>query len=60
MSDQLGINCHAGHGLCFDTVRPIAANQRMLELNIDHSLRGEAMFSGKKKAILRMPATCCW
>lgn len=54
LADQLGIECHAGHGLDFDTVGPIAAIPQMHELNIGHFLMGEAMFSGMKDAISRM------
>jgi len=54
LADQLGIECHAGHGLDFDTVGPIAAIPQMHELNIGHFLMGEAMFSGMQDAISRM------
>jgi 4-hydroxythreonine-4-phosphate dehydrogenase len=43
---DLGLECHAGHGLSFDTVGPIAAIPELCELNIGHFLIGEAMFMG--------------
>ena len=54
LADSLGIECHAGHGLDFDTVGPIAAIPQMHELNIGHFLMGEAMFAGMQDAITRM------
>ena len=50
----LGPECHAGHGLSFDTVAPIAAIANLRELNIGHFLVGEAIFSGFDSAIRRM------
>ena len=54
LADALGLECHAGHGLDFATVGPIAAIPQMRELNIGHFLMGEAMFSGIDKAIAEM------
>ena len=51
---SLGVDCHGGHGLDFDTVSAIAAIPQMHELNIGHFLMGEAMFSGMDKAIAEM------
>ncbi len=53
-TEALGIECHAGHGLCYDTVTPIAAMAQMRELNIGHFLVGEAIFRGLEDAISRM------
>ncbi|WNJ98542.1 pyridoxine 5'-phosphate synthase [Thalassospiraceae bacterium LMO-JJ14] len=53
-SEDLGLECHAGHGLTFDTVAPIAAIAQVVELNIGHFLIGEAIFSGLDSAIRRM------
>ena len=53
-SEELGLECHAGHGLTFDTVAPIAAIAQVVELNIGHFLIGEAIFSGLDSAIRRM------
>lgn len=56
MADDLGLECHAGHGLTFDTVGPIAAIPSILELNIGHFLIGEAIFGGLDSTIKRMRA----
>ncbi len=53
-TDNLGLECHAGHGLTFDTVMPVAAIPNVMELNIGHFLIGEAIFSGLDSAIRRM------
>ena len=53
-AEALGLECHAGHGLTFDTVGPIAAIPTVVELNIGHFLIGEAIFSGLDSAIRRM------
>ena len=55
-ADALGLECHAGHGLTFDTVSPVAAITDVVELNIGHFLIGEAIFSGLDSAIRRMRA----
>ena len=52
----IGLECHAGHGLSFDTVGPIAAIPAIVELNIGHFLVGEAIFGGFDGAIKRMRA----
>jgi len=52
----LGLECHAGHGLSFDTVKPIAAIPEIVELNIGHFLIGEAIFVGLGDAVRRMRA----
>lgn len=53
---SLGLEIHAGHGLGFETVGPIAAIPEISELNIGHFLIGEAIFSGLDAAIRRMRA----
>jgi len=50
----LGLECHAGHGLGYDTVEPVAAIPAIRELNIGHFLVGEAIFDGLEGAIRRM------
>ena len=50
----LGLEVHAGHGLTYDNVSPIAAIPEIVELNIGHFLMGEALFVGMKQAILQM------
>ena len=49
-----GVEPHAGHGLTFDNVQPIAAIPQIAELNIGHYLIGEAVFVGLEGAIRRM------
>ncbi len=51
---NLGIEIHAGHGLGFDTVGPIAAIPEIEELNIGHFLIGESLFCGLEAAITKM------
>ena len=51
---SLGLEVHAGHGLTYDTVAPIAALPRVRELNIGHFLIGEAIFRGLGPAIAEM------
>ena len=50
----LGLEVHAGHGLTYDTVQPIAALPEIAELNIGHFLIGEAIFLGIIPAIREM------
>jgi pyridoxine 5-phosphate synthase len=50
----LGLEVHAGHGLSFETVGPIAAIAEMRELNIGHFIIGEAVFIGLVQAIRAM------
>ncbi len=49
-----GLECHAGHGLGFDTVGAVAAIPTIVELNIGHFLVGEAIFTGLAEAVRRM------
>ena len=51
-----GLECHAGHGLTYDTVIPVAAIANIVELNIGHFLVGEAIFGGLDSSIRRMRA----
>lgn len=51
-----GIEAHAGHGLTFDNVVPIAAIPQLAELNIGHFLIGEAIFAGLGSSVARMRA----
>jgi pyridoxine 5-phosphate synthase len=53
-AEELGLECHAGHGLSFDTVAAIAAVPTIVELNIGHFLVGEAIFGGLDSAVRRM------
>ena len=54
LAHSLGLEVHAGHGLTFETVTPIAELPEVVELNIGHFLVGESIFIGLKEAILRM------
>lgn len=51
---ELGLEVHAGHGLTYDTVGPIAALPELMELNIGHFLVGEAIFRGLDASIREM------
>ena len=51
---SLGLEVHAGHGLTYDTVVPVAAFPELRELNIGHFLIGEAIFRGLPTAITEM------
>jgi pyridoxine 5-phosphate synthase len=53
---RLGLEVHAGHGIDFETVKPIAAIPQVVELNIGHFLIGEAIFIGLPAAIAQMRA----
>ncbi|VDS07256.1 Pyridoxine 5'-phosphate synthase [Paracoccus haematequi] len=54
LADSLGLEVHAGHGLTFDTVGPIAAIPQIKELNIGHFLIAESVFIGLDGAIREM------
>ncbi len=49
-----GIEPHAGHGLTFENVQPIAAIPQIAELNIGHYLIGEAIFIGLEESVRKM------
>ncbi|MEM7472362.1 MAG: pyridoxine 5'-phosphate synthase [Pseudomonadota bacterium] len=51
---ELGLEVHAGHGLTYDCVTPVAAFPEVMELNIGHFLIGEAIFRGLQPAIAEM------
>jgi pyridoxine 5-phosphate synthase len=55
-AQELGIECHAGHGLDYETARKIASLSQIVELNIGHFLMGEAIFVGLPETIRRMRA----
>jgi len=54
LADSLGLEVHAGHGLTYDTVAPIAAIPQIKELNIGHFLIAESVFVGLEAAIREM------
>ena len=51
---SLGLEVHAGHGLTYDTVHPVAAFPEVRELNIGHFLIGESIFRGLTPAVHEM------
>ena len=51
---SLGLEVHAGHGLTYETVQPVAAFPEVMELNIGHFIIGEAIFRGLDPAIREM------
>lgn len=53
-AEAIGLECHAGHGLTYDSVKPIAKIQSLKELNIGHFLVGEAIFIGFEASIKEM------
>ena len=55
-AEAIGLECHAGHGLSYDSVGPVAAIPTIVELNIGHFLVGEAIIGGLDSAIKRMRA----
>ena len=52
--EDINIECHAGHGLCYNTVGGIAQIPNMAELNIGHFLISEALFVGLETSIRKM------
>jgi pyridoxine 5-phosphate synthase len=54
LAHSLGLEVHAGHGLTFDNVAPVAAIPQVMELNIGHFLIGEAVFMGLGAAVEEM------
>jgi pyridoxine 5-phosphate synthase len=54
LTGQIGLECHAGHGLTFANVAPIAKLPQVRELNIGHYLMGEALLTGLPAAIMEM------
>jgi pyridoxine 5-phosphate synthase len=54
LTAELGLECHAGHGLTYDNVGPIAALPQVMELNIGHFLIGEALLVGMGAAVEEM------
>jgi len=53
-AERLGLECHAGHGLTYTNVRPVASVPTLTELNIGHFIVAEALFVGWCEAIRRM------
>jgi pyridoxine 5-phosphate synthase len=53
---RLGLEVHAGHGLTYHNVQPVAAVREIVELNIGHALVAQALFVGLAEAVRRMKA----
>jgi pyridoxine 5-phosphate synthase len=53
-ADTLGLEVHAGHGLNYHNVQPVAAIAGVIELNIGHAIVGRAVFDGMAKAVADM------
>jgi pyridoxine 5-phosphate synthase len=51
---SLGLTLHAGHGLTYRNVKPIAAIEGMTELNIGHSIVARALMVGFEQAVREM------
>ncbi|WP_114912125.1 pyridoxine 5'-phosphate synthase [Acidibrevibacterium fodinaquatile] len=56
LTAELGLECHAGHGLTYDNVTPVAALPQVRELNIGHFLIGQAIFDGIAAVVTEMRA----
>ncbi|MDK9720260.1 MAG: pyridoxine 5'-phosphate synthase [Rhodospirillales bacterium] len=54
LAAEIGLECHAGHGLTYANVKPVAAIPNVMELNIGHFLMGEALFVGLEASIRDM------
>lgn len=54
LSEKLGLECHAGHGLNYETAKIIAKIPQIIELNIGHFVIGEAIFDGLSVVIKKM------
>ena len=55
-ADKLGMTVHAGHGLHYENVQPVASIPQIVELNIGHSIIAEAVFEGLARAVAKMKA----
>src|SRR2546426_401318 len=51
---ELGLAVHAGHGLTYENVQPVAAIPEIEELNIGHSIVSNALYWGLEEAVKRM------
>ena len=56
ISASLGLEVHAGHGLTYQNVQPVAAVREIVELNIGHALMAQALFVGLPVAVREMKA----
>ena len=53
-ANEIGLNCHAGHGLTFDNVAKIVSLPHIIELNIGHFIIADAIFNGLQNSIVKM------
>ncbi|MBV8144859.1 MAG: pyridoxine 5'-phosphate synthase [Gammaproteobacteria bacterium] len=58
-ASRLGLEVHAGHGLTYHNVQPVAAVPEIVELNIGHALMAQALFVGLPAAVREMKALMC-
>jgi pyridoxine 5-phosphate synthase len=56
MATSLGLEVHAGHGLNYHNVQPVAAVREIVELNIGHAVIAHALFVGLPAAVREMKA----
>lgn len=56
LTAEIGLECHAGHGLTYANVRPVAALPQVEELNIGHFLIGQAIMDGLANVVTTMRA----
>jgi pyridoxine 5-phosphate synthase len=54
LTAELGLECHAGHGLTFSNVTPVARIPQVRELNIGHFLIGQAILQGLPEVVAEM------
>ena len=59
IASDLGLRLHAGHGLTYQNVLPIASIPNMFELNIGHSIVSRAVFVGFQNAVAEMKRLIC-
>jgi len=56
LAESLGLEVHAGHGLNYHNVQPVAAIREIVELNIGHAIVARAVFDGLDAAVREMKA----
>ncbi|HVN44924.1 MAG TPA: pyridoxine 5'-phosphate synthase [Steroidobacteraceae bacterium] len=56
LAARLGLEVHAGHGLTYHNVQPVAAVREIVELNIGHAIVAQALFVGLPAAVREMKA----
>jgi pyridoxine 5-phosphate synthase len=54
LTAELGLECHAGHGLTYDNVQAVAALPEIVELNIGHFMMGQAILDGLPAVVRHM------